>query len=264
MPTLRWTWLLPWLVLLLAARSSDPPNRTFQRGEYLKFRLHYGLINAGYASLEVTDQPVYFNGRPCYHIVGKGWSSAPWDRVFRIRDRYESWMDQETLVPYRFERYINEGNFHTVQKVRFEQQRGRARYYDPDRGHQVYSVPPNIHDVLSAFFYARAKYDHRQLAVGDHISLRNFLDRKTFDLEAELLKRETIKIEGQRFEALKFDLLIEEAGLITDGSKIQFWISDDANKVPLRIASELMIGSLKCDLIQWEGLRHPFVAWHNG
>ncbi|MEM9987294.1 MAG: DUF3108 domain-containing protein [Bacteroidota bacterium] len=45
--------------------------------------------------------------------------------------------------------------------------------------------------------------------------------------------------------------------MITDGSKIQFWISDDANKIPLRIESELMIGSLRCDLIEWRGLRHP-------
>ena len=98
------------------------------------------------------------------------------------------------------------------------------------------------------------------LQPGDRFPLRNFIDRKTFGLEAELIERETIKVEGQKYKALHMKLLIEEAGLITDGSKIEFWISDDANKIPLRIQSDLAIGSLKADLIETRGLRHPFEA----
>ncbi len=258
-----WTKAYLWLlipVLMLAFKSHRLENGTFQRGEFLKFRLHYGIINAGYASLQIAEDTVYQGGHPCYHVLGKGWSNSTWDLVFKVRDRYESWIDQESLTPRKFERHIQEGGFSMYQKVLFAQQSGKAYYYDPGRGKQTYEVPEDIQDVLSAFFYARAKYDHQTLKVGDRISLRNFLDRKTFDLEAKMLNRESIKIGNHRFQALKFDLLIEEAGLITDGSKIQFWISDDANKIPLRIESELMIGSLRCDLIEWRGLRHPLLA----
>mgnify|MGYP006268408997 CR=1 FL=1 len=253
-------WLLILPLWLLAFDDHAPIQRAFQHGEYLKFRMDYGFINAGYASLEVAEKPVMVDGHACYHIIGKGWSNATWDKIYKIRDRYESWVDQDKLVSRRFERYLNEGKFHSIQKVRFEQEQGKARYYDPNRGDQTYRVPKQVQDVLSAFFYARSRYDHRNLEVGDRISLRNFLDRKVYGLEAQMLARETIEVGDHTFKALKFDLLIEEAGFITDGSEIHFWISDDLNKIPLRIECELMIGSLDCDLIEWRGLRHPLTS----
>lgn len=245
------------LYALLAFDLPDVPNRTFQRGEYLKFSIDYGFINAGYASLVVKDEPVYIQGKPCYHVVGKGWTNSTWDVIYKVRDRYESWIDQDELVSRRFVRHLNEGGFHTVQRVNFDQAAGKARYHDPNRGNQTYNVPERVQDVLSAFFFARAHYDQDELKVGDHIDLHNFLDRKVFALEARLLEREEIEVGGHSFNALKFDLLIEEAGLMTDGSDIQFWISDDDNKIPLRIESQLMIGSISCDLVEWRGLRHP-------
>jgi hypothetical protein len=259
------SWLL-WLPLisLLAWRGLETfpevPNRTFAAGEYLKFDVHYGFINAGYADLQVMPDPVSVEGHPCYHIVGRGWTNGTWDHIFKVRDRYETFLDREHMIPWLFKRHIVEGKFDRTQRVIFHQERRKATFIDYNEIETPYFVPANIHDVLSAFYFARARYDHRSLQVGDRISLKNFLDRKTFELEARLLAREDIKVKGQRFRALKFELLIEEAGLMTDGSSILFWMSDDANKVPLRIESELMIGSLKADLIEWSALRHPFTA----
>lgn len=257
--------VLPALVLALWAWQSpqvypDVPNRTFSSGEFLKFNIHYGIINAGYASLHVSDTLTHVKGRPCHHIVGLGWTNSAWDLVFKVRDRYETYLDQQYLIPWKFRRYIREGKFDTWREIQFRHSQRKAIYLDHGWKETRYSVPANIHDVLSAFYFARAKYDHQQLRPGDRISLKNFLDRKTFDLEAVVVKREQIKVNGQKFRAVKFDLLIEEAGLMTDGSEIQFWISDDANKLPLRIESKLMIGSLKADLMEWDHLRHPFSA----
>lgn len=254
--------VLLWSLLGWQGHAPFPerPNRTFAHGEYLKFNVHYGFINAGYADLQVKAEPVTLDGRACYHIVGRGWTNGTWDHIFKVRDRYESYLDRAYLIPWKFARGIHEGKFHTEREVQFRQAQGRAIYQAQGQYARTFRVPVAIHDVLSAFYAARARHDHRQLQVGDRLSLQCFLDRKTFDLEAELLTREEIKVKGQRFRALKFDLLIEEAGLMTDGSEIQFWISDDANKLPLRIESQLMIGSLKADLIEWRGLRHPFAA----
>jgi len=237
-----------------------PVDTAFTTGEHLKFKVHYGFINAGFVSLQVADEPVSVRGHSCYHIVGKGWTNKTWDVVFKIRDQYETYMDRKQMIPWHFKRHIVEGSFDHFSEVRFEHEHRQAIYIDPRKKETPYQVPADIQDVISAFYAARARYNHTTLAVGDRISLRNFLDRKTFNLQAELLERETLKIEGKRFNALHFKLLIEEAGLITDGSKIEFWISDDANKLPLRIQSDLVIGSLKADLIGWKGLRHDFNA----
>ncbi|MDX2245230.1 MAG: DUF3108 domain-containing protein [Bacteroidia bacterium] len=235
-------------------------NHTFHRGEFLKFRIHYGLITAGFATLEVKEEKKIVKGRNCYHIVGQGFTNQAFDVVYKVRDYYETFMDEESLISLRFNRHIREGGFENYSETHFDHQKGKALYIDHKKRHTVYDVPPNIQDVISAFYFARTRYDQDSLKPGDRISLQNFLDRKNFGLEASLITREKIKIDGVWYKALKMNLLIEEAGLVTDGSTIVFWISDDDNKIPLRIQSELMIGSLKADLIEYQNLRNPFKA----
>lgn len=235
-------------------------NDTFHRGEFLKFRIHYGLITAGFATLEVKNERKIINGRSCYHIVGQGFTNPTFDVFYKVRDNYETFMDEESLLSHRFNRYIREGGFENYSETHFDQQNGKALYIDHKKRRTTYDVPANIQDVISAFYYARTRYDQDSLKPGDRISLHNFLDRKNFGLEASLLAREKIKIDGQWYNALKMDLLIEEVGLVTDGSTIVFWISDDDNKIPLRIQSDLAIGSLKADLVEYENLRNPFKA----
>lgn len=247
--------------LLLAAGPSESlrsvDNHTFARGEWLKFRVHYGFVTAGYMEMEVKPYKAYRRGRPCYHIVGHGYTHPAFEWFYTLDDKYESYCDEEALVSWQFNRKIAEGSFRAYTETHFDHFSNQARYIDNQKGVRHYDVPVNVQDVISAFYYARARYDQRQLRVGDRIEMHNFIDRKPYELEAKLLKREVIEINDIEYRALKFDLLIEEVGMITDGSTIQFWISDDDNKLPLRIESELMVGSLQADLIDTRGLLHP-------
>ncbi|MEL6672222.1 MAG: DUF3108 domain-containing protein [Bacteroidota bacterium] len=253
------------MALELPAQTTEPPirsldNVTFQKGEFLKFRVHYGFITAGYATLKVGEKRVWEKGRPCHHIAFTGTTNPKFDWIFKVRDVYESFLDEEALLSWRFNRSIEEGSFSSYTETHFDHWKGKARYIHANKHESIFSVPDNIQDVISAFYFARTFYDQKTLKVGDKISLKNFIDRKTFALEAKVLSREEIEVEGSTYKALKFDLLIEESGMITDGSTIQFWISDDDNKIPLRIESDLMIGSLKADLMSYSGLSHPLTS----
>lgn len=232
-------------------------NQAFQKGEFLKYKVHYGMITAGYATVKVGQQMVQVGERPCYHIAVENYTSSTFDVFYRVRDKYESYFDHDALISLRFNRYIEEGKFISYSETYFDPINHKARYINNKKQTSYYSVPSNIQDVISAFYYARASYDTEQMTVGDRLSLQNFIDRKTVALQAELLKREEIKVEGKKYQTLKFNLLVEEAGMVTDKSKIVFWITDDKNKVPIRIKSELPIGSLKADLIEHENLLHP-------
>ena len=190
------------------------------------------------------------------HVVGSGWSTPTFDHVFRIRDKYETFIDEASLQTVHFNCKIEEGSFSHYHEVKFDQIKNTATRIEPNKGQSTYSVPEGIQDILSSFFYARATNDQSELQSGDRISLRNYHDRKTFGLWATVVKRERIKVEGQKYNAIKFRLNVEEAGMITDGGKITFWISDDENKIPLRIKADLMVGSLKIDLEEAKGLRN--------
>lgn len=262
---MRVLFLLFALLLSLPAFSQlrNMKNQTFQGGEFLKYRIHYGIITAGYATLEVEPQTYYVQQRPCHHIVMRGVTHPGFDWFFKVRDVYETYIDQKALVSWRFNRHIVEGNFEQYTETHFNHFTGYATYINPKKEEIEHKVPENIQDVISAYYFARTYYDHETMGIGDRISLRNFLDQKTFGLEAVLLNRESIEVADHTFKALKFKLLIDEADLVTDGSTIVFWISDDANKIPLRIESDLMIGSLKADLIEWNQLMHPLAKTEN-
>jgi hypothetical protein len=247
-------------VRLSGAEAPPVKNTTCQQGEYLKFRLHYGFITAGHAALEVKPGLIEKNGRQCLHVVGTGWSTPTFDHVFRIRDKYETFIDTHSLTTVHFNCKIEEGKFKHYHEVLFDQEEHTATRLEPNRPASTYSVPEGIQDVLSAFFYARATNNQRELEPGDRISLRNYHDRKTFGLWATMVKRERIKVEGEKYNAIKFKLNVKESGMITDGGKITFWISDDENKIPLRIKADLLVGSLKIDLEEAKGLRNAMTS----
>ncbi|MFN0203430.1 MAG: DUF3108 domain-containing protein [Bacteroidia bacterium] len=234
-------------------------NVAFQTGEFLKYRVHYGVITAGYATLQVDNKLTDINGRKCYHIVGKGYTTSSYDWVYKIRDRYETYLDQEALLPWRFVRHIEEGDFRSHTETRFNHQQKKVVFVDEKNSVSIYNVPENIQDVISCYYFART-LNRSTLKAGQRIAMTNFLDRKTVPLQAEFLKRETISVEGKKYKALKMKLLIEESGLVTDKSKINFWVSDDENKVPLRIEAELAIGSIKIDLMETQNLKNDFLA----
>lgn len=249
--------------LFVAAKMAPPlrevENTTFTNGEFMKYRVHYGVINAGNVTLELRPEAEVINGRKCFHVVGKGFTNSSYDWVYKIRDRYESYVDEKALVPWRFVRDINEGSFKSYTETRFDHNLGKAFYLDEQHKVTTHDVPVNTQDVVSAFYFARTA-NRNTLKIGDKLPLTSFLDRKLAKVNALLLAREIVIIDGKKFKGLKFKLVIEEKGFSTDGSKINFWISDDENKIPLRVETELAIGSIKADLVEWKNLKNPFSA----
>ena len=71
----------------------------FDVGEWFKFRIHYGFVNAGYATLEVKEATL--NNKKVFHVVGKGYTTGMSKFFFKVEDLYESYIDKETGNPYQ-------------------------------------------------------------------------------------------------------------------------------------------------------------------
>ena len=99
--------IIIFLLVIITLGFDTQKGEAFAGGEFLKFRVHYGLINAGYATIEVKDEKL--NNEPVYHVIGKGFSTGMTKFFFNVQDVYESYIDKETRNPYRFVRKINEG-----------------------------------------------------------------------------------------------------------------------------------------------------------
>ena len=229
-------------------------NYAFQSGEQISFTVFYNVIglyvNAGTANFSVNAEKL--NNEPVYHLVGEGSSNSRYDWIFKVRDKYESYIDTSNLQPIKFIRNVNEGGYKINENVSFNRQANTAT---SEKG--TVKVPNCIQDVLSAIYYAR-NINFEKYKPEDKIPFTMFLDNEIFNLYIKYMGRETIKTRYGTFRAIKFKPLLVKGTLFEGGEKMTVWVSDDANHVPLRIESPIVVGSVKVDMMGYKNLRYPF------
>lgn len=229
-------------------------NEAFKPGEKLKFRVHFGFVDAGEVTLEIADHYEKFGGRSCLHIVGLGRTKGAFDWFFKIRDRYETYLDQEAIVPWYFVRRINEGSYSFSEDVSFNHYKNTST---SPRG--TFPVPIQIQDLVSAYYFSRT-FNTTDLKVGDILPINAFLDDKILPLNIKFMGREVIKTNLGKFNCLKFKPMLAEGRVFKESEKMTLWITDDKNHLPIRVSAEIMVGSIKMDLTEYGGLANPLVT----
>ncbi len=223
-------------------------NVAFKPGELLTFRVHYGILDAGEATLEVKPELTNLGGRECYHVVGNGKSVGAFDWFFKVRDRYESVVDKNAMIPWLFIRRVNEGGYIINQNVSFN------HFLDSVKSEKAtISVPDNTQDLISAFYYART-LDFANAKAGDIFEINGYLDDKVLPLNLKFLGRENVKCKKGTFRCIVLRPMLQEGRVFKDQEDMTVWISDDANKIPVRMQTNILIGSIKMDLVDYTNL----------
>ncbi|HJU45571.1 MAG TPA: DUF3108 domain-containing protein, partial [Chitinophagaceae bacterium] len=191
------------------------------------------------------------SNRPVYHITGEGHTFSFYDNFFKVRDKYESYIDTATLQPYKFIRNVDEGGYKKNENVTFNQAANTAV---TNAG--VFKTPDCIQDVVSAIYYCR-NIDFNKYKKDDKIPFSIFLDNEVYNLYLRYLGKETIKTKYGKFRAIKFKPLLIKGTIFEGGEKMTVWVSDDANHLPLRVESPISVGSVKVDMLGYRNLRYP-------
>lgn len=228
-------------------------QKAFKPGEKLEYRVRYGLIEAGKAELKVTEI-VNKSGRPSYHVVGTGRSVGMTEWFFKTRDRYESFIDTEALVPWEFIRDVDEGGHKINRHLIFNQYQQTVRDLKaPKKG--TFKYEAYAQDMISAFYYARS-WDAKKLKKGDEISFTMFLDHEQFPFKLVILGRKEIETEWGKIRCLALRPKLQEGRVFSEEEGMTIYVSDDGNKVPILIESSLFIGTVKVELTGFKGLRY--------
>lgn len=231
-------------------------NNSFHAGESLSLIVFYnalGLyINAGTANITVNSERLF--NKPVFHIVGTGSTNSKYDWIFKVRDRYETYIDTATLQPYKFIRNVNEGGYRKYENITFNQPANTAI---TTQG--VFKVPNCINDVVGAVYYAR-NIDFDKYKPGDRIPFFMFLDNEVYNMYIRYEGKQTVKTRYGKFRAIKFKPLLLKGTIFEGGEKMTVYVSDDANKIPLRIESPLLVGSVKADMMSYDNLRFPLTS----
>ncbi len=255
-------YVLPVIMFIQAHGQTDfcnTKNTSFKAGEKLLFKVYYNAsfvwINAGNASFSI--EPEEMNGHDVYHVTGIGKTAKSYEWIYKVNDKYETFLDKETLLPHRFLRNVNEGGFRINQDVTFNHSKRQAV---SDK--KTYTIPQCTQDVLSAIYFAR-NIDYSKYQPGDKIPFNMFLDDKVYSLYIKYVGKEQIKTKMGTYNSIKIVPLLIQGTLFTGGEKMTVWVSDDKNHLPLRINSPILVGSIKVDLMEYENIRNPFDAMTN-
>jgi hypothetical protein len=248
------------LALLFLTVSFDSQKESaFQVGEWFKFRIHYGLINAGYATLEVKD--AVKNNKKVYHAIGKGYTTGMSRFFFKVDDNYESYFDKVTGQPYQFVRKIDEGGYKKNQEGFFNQGTNKVLIKDyKNKTEKTFSVTENVQDIISTFYFLRNHPNVDKLKVGESIAVDMFFDDETTKFKLKYLGKEDIKTKFGVTSTLMFRPLVQSGRVFKEEESLTVWISDDENKIPVRIKASLAVGSIKADLESFKGLKNPFMV----
>lgn len=225
-------------------------RRAFIPGEHLKYIAYFGLINAGSATLHIKDS-VYL-GKPVFHAKAQANSIGLADRIYKVRDIYESLMDTATGLPYFSIRNIKEGGYKYYNEVQFFH--NESKLISKKSGEK--QVSANILDMLSAYYYMRNAMFDKVKKVGDSVILDTYFADEIFPLKMRYVGDEKVKTKLGKFNAMKFSPVVEPGRVFDSEDDVTIWISKDKNYIPLQIRIDLIIGSIKCDLVEYSGLKH--------
>jgi hypothetical protein len=227
-------------------------NTAFHEGEKLTYRLHYGVINAGIAELEVKPDLLKIQGREVYHIVGTGYTTGSTDWFFKVRDRYETYMDKDALLPWYFVRRVEEGGYKFSQDYSFNHY---TRKVDIGQNQKL-DIPMGVQDMVSAFYAAR-NMNLSHAKPGDILSMVCFMDKELWPMQIKMIGREVIETDLGPMRCLKFRPIVQKGRVFKQEEDLTVWISDDANHVPVRAQADILVGSIKMDLTAVKNLSSP-------
>lgn len=229
-------------------------NLAFQPGEELKYKLKYGFITAAEATLNVEDSDVKFDNNQVYHLIAQGKTSGSFDFFYKVRDRYDSYIDRTLLTPYLYTENIREANYKRTDKVRFYQNQKKIVGLNG-----TFKGTGQTFDLVSAFYFARS-LDLNGIKQGEKLTMNYFLNDEVSSLEIQYVGKERIKTALGYFNCLKFSPSIQPGRIFKKDSKLYLWISDDGNRIPVRAEVEILVGSVTLEIAEATGLKYPSSA----
>lgn len=237
-------------------RSVD--NTCFGPGEHIEYRVHYGIINAAEAIVHVDNKIQKVNNRPCYVVKVVGKTTGAFDLVSRVRDTWQSYIDTLSLIPHQFYTNKREGGYKNIERVVFDQENEIANRFDLDDNKEknTYKVPKNIQDVVSGYYYLRT-IDFKNMKIGNSVVIKAFFEGDIFDMRMKYGGKETIKTKFGTAKVFKINPILPNNSFFEDENSIRIWVSDDENKIPLKIEVDLKIGAVSIDIKKYSGLKNP-------
>lgn len=241
-------------------QSLAQKNMAFRTGEELTFKVSFGFLDAAEAKMLISPKIFHTDDRPTYKIDVYGQTLGVF-KLFKVNNNWGSYLDTAKIIPYQSYRHIEEGKYRKNERVLFDHQKKNAhvKLYDRENKELVstkdYPIPANVQDIVSGFYLLRTM-DLKKLKKGDMVTLTGFFDKEVHKLNLLYAGKEQLKTNIGDFETFVFTPIIPKNKLFRGEKPVTVWVTDDANKIPIKIKAKLWVGSLDMEITQVKGLRN--------
>ncbi|PKN75577.1 MAG: hypothetical protein CVU49_02445 [Candidatus Cloacimonetes bacterium HGW-Cloacimonetes-2] len=247
--------ILVMILLLIGIGLTATP---FRDGEKLVFTVRYGVVNAAEATIETNGTS--FQGVPVWHLKISARTQPFFDPFFKIRDRVESWWRKDNLLPLKFSKNLQEGNYRQY-RIHTYNHRANTTTYQKYAFRQETFITEEMplvagsQDILSAFFWVR----HQSLTPGRSVFVHITADGRSMRTEVKVHRRETIDTIFGRKQCLVIEPKLAGEAVFKQSGRILIWLTDDEYKIPVKLDSAVSFGSFVATLssAQNVGLRIP-------
>ena len=228
--------------------------------ESFELRVHYGFITAGEAKVEVSEPLYSVNNKNCLKVTCVGRSSGSFDLIMRIRDTWVSYIDTASKIAQKSTRDIEEGKYRLKEVVQFNYTSSKAivdwENRHKEKGHEEYSIASDLQDIVSGAYYLRV-IDYDKLKINDVVDVNSFFENKLYSMKIKYKGKEEIKTDFGKINAIRLAPMMPENGLFEGENSIRLWLSDDKNRLPLKIQADMFVGAVEIDLKGYKNLKYP-------
>jgi len=262
---------LPIVILVTGFRILEPnlndkiyrqlDNQSFGKGERLEYKLHVGFLNVGFGVMEISPHIFQINNRSCYRMDVYGETVGVWTLFYKVKDNWGSYIDTASIVPQRFYRYIRENRYRKNEIVDFYHDTDTAIVNKLDgetrelKEKQHFSIPNNSQDLVSGYYFLRTlNYD--TIKVNSEIKVEAFFDDEIYNFVVKYLGKEVVKTKLGKINAIILSPRMPENKLFGGEDPIKLFLSDDKNKIPLKVHASMFVGSVEVDILKADNLRN--------
>ncbi|MBL7862604.1 MAG: DUF3108 domain-containing protein [Cyclobacteriaceae bacterium] len=236
-------------------------NTSFGRGEVLNYRVNFGFFTVGQASTVIENRIFNMNSRPCYKVDAYGETSGFVSWITKVKDQWGAYIDTAALVTHVSYRKIREGNYRKDEVISFDHDKKQAEvkvmnketgvYENP----QYYETPENVRDLVAGFLYLRV-IDFNKYDKGDTLTISGFFEDTSYNLRIMYYGKEKVSTKVGKILSHKLVPVMPDNKLFDGENSITCWISDDLNRIPVKIQAKMFIGSTGIELQSFKGLRN--------
>jgi hypothetical protein len=233
----------------IAAGSIDHEvsELVFNGQETLKYEISWsGGIKIGDLLIEIRKTPETTNE---YLIHARVKDSGLFHFFYPVNDTFDTKVTGSDRLPVSYHVEQKEGSsYHAIRHTAYDQENGIVHYKKNDNKPEIFDVIGDVHNEFSSFFYTRIL----KLDKNNPVVVPTFADKKRHEVVVQT--GETVKIKNEflgELQVLPVRPLMDFKGLYDKSGDTVIYLTDDLCRVPVRINSKILIGSITAELVSF-------------